>query len=99
VSALLQFSSPTAVQETPVRDPAITLFPNPAHDQLYIRGAGLTEHTRLFVTDVSGRRLTVPVHHISAGEFSMDMHALKSGCYFLHAVSDDRRQVVAFTKE
>jgi hypothetical protein len=64
------------------------IYPNPAHDRIYIKPGGFTNTSSLSITDVSGRQ----VYRIkdASSLTSIDVSGLKRGVYFVHILSGDK---------
>ncbi|MGI4866473.1 MAG: T9SS type A sorting domain-containing protein [Janthinobacterium lividum] len=70
----------------------LSLYPNPAHDQLTIAAAG----EEVQVSDLTGRVLQTTTLPASG---KLNVEALPAGTYLLRVSPDGHRQVLRFTKE
>ena len=98
VTALLQFSSPSGVQE-PGHSLRITAFPNPSHGTLQIRGNQPLHPARLVVTDLAGRILSAQDLSPGHAEVQIDLNAFAPGLYFLKITGENFHEVIPFVHE
>ncbi|MFI5202984.1 MAG: T9SS type A sorting domain-containing protein [Flavobacteriales bacterium] len=75
----------------------ITLWPNPSEGKFAIANLPAGAYIRLF--DVSGKEPRIPVRIIRDGnDARLDITAFPSGMYFLHVVSEGRKQVLRIVR-
>lgn len=78
---------PTAINEVPARQTAVTIFPNPAVNTAFIKASNTLDNVTVVVTDVAGRTIArYGMEHLQAG-VTMPV-TLKQGFYFLRLNSD-----------
>jgi hypothetical protein len=77
---------------------AIDIYPNPAHDELYITGPpALYEDTRTLVCNTLGQLMNVPITSANA-KTKLDVHELPPGMYYLYYQNGAVQQNAKFTK-
>jgi uncharacterized delta-60 repeat protein len=89
-------SSPESTSLTAVTA-ALNIFPNPAGQTLYIRGIDPGQKTTLVITDGAGRTVLTE-RPGSFAEWSLDIHLLTAGAYFLTVSTPVKRVTLPFVK-
>lgn len=86
---------PTSVKGTaPTAGTQPTIYPNPAHDKLYINGT----YSNVQVYDAMGRRTAVSLKN-SNGRTELDVAQLPAGIYHVVVPTDEGNQSHTFIKE
>ncbi|HYM20796.1 MAG TPA: T9SS type A sorting domain-containing protein [Candidatus Kapabacteria bacterium] len=83
-------------------DEHIGVYPNPATSQIVFEWNDVTAHSlSLMITDLSGKMLYNSISNTvaSSGAFSIDVHSLAGGTYFLHYNFDGTESVRKFVKQ
>lgn len=78
-------------------DSKLVVFPNPAHDKLYIKNLKGSATVEVEVWDVSGRK--VSVQELGAVKNSVDISTLSNGMYLLKIREKGRLELLRFVKE
>ena len=76
---------------------ALRIFPNPTAQTLHVVGIDPTQNTTLVVTDAGGR-VVLTVRPGSVADFSLDIHSLAAGAYFLTINTPEKRVTLPFVK-
>lgn len=96
VSILLKGPQPSSIFERNTAAAGLTLYPNPATDQVYIDIAVTDNRKSLPVTirDITGRVVSVQtlqtIRAAGAQKYTLDVSALKSGIYFAELSPGDK---------
>ena len=79
----------------------ITLYPNPATDQLQLSySAGLNGNVQTDILDMSGKTVHSSAYALSSGATqSIDVSALKPGVYHIRIRLNDTQKVMRFVKK
>lgn len=72
-------------------------WPNPTEGQLLLRGLSTTVPARIAILDAMGR--SVAGFTATGGSATIDLGALQSGVYWLHATEGNARQVLRIVKQ
>ncbi|MFP4060894.1 MAG: T9SS type A sorting domain-containing protein [Bacteroidales bacterium] len=82
-------SRPTSVSRAKKLNPAITFYPNPAHDILYWNIDNNNYHVSTFnIFDISGKIVNNPAR-FSHEKGEVDVSRLKQGIYFVRVIFED----------
>ena len=74
----------------------MTVYPNPAHDMMYVRASG--EITDIEVYDLSGRRL-LQMQPETEGEVQVPVAGLQAGTYMLMVRTEQEVKTTQFIKK
>lgn len=79
--------------------PNLTLFPNPARDELYVDFGIRNEETiDIEVTDINGQsRMTILQHQLT-NKLTLNTHTLPNGMYFIVVTKNDQKFAKKFFK-
>ena len=88
-------AAPVGIEDTGALS-AVILYPNPAQEQLFVRGA--TTNAALTLFDINGRSLSLPVRRTTEGH-SVDVSALRAGCYTLVLTTEQGSLREVFIKQ
>jgi len=75
----------------------LTISPNPAQALLTVHGLNPSGHTMLSVKDAIGRNV-LATKVTAQSEYTLDIHALPPGTYFLQIMDGKKQQTRAFQK-
>gem|GEM_PF-1806570 len=78
------------------RESQITLYPNPVKNSLTVNGLE-TSNTRVIVTDANGR--VMKQARISTAAYTLDIHTLTAGVYFIKVKNSKQSLSLKFVKE
>jgi uncharacterized delta-60 repeat protein len=76
---------------------AVTVYPNPVHSQLAIRGLDPGGRSSIFVKDASGKTVANATVN-GQSEYLMDVQQLAPGTYFLQVAGEKKRATLTFLK-
>lgn len=76
----------------------VTIYPNPANDQLFVNGLVQGELTTLVISDLAGKVLAAPTT-TTANSTSIALNQLANGIYFLQISSTKGNKTIKFVKE
>lgn len=97
--ALLEFATPppTAINSIYMNAVNLSVYPNPAHDVLYVELSGkYSSKASIYITDVAGR--VIQTVDVSADKFSVDVSRLAKGLYFLKFMDGEHTKTTRFNK-
>ena len=60
----------------------VSIYPNPAHDRLYVVGGNSTKKSKFRISDIVGRNYEVE-HYINDNGVELDVRSLPNGVYFI----------------
>ena len=75
----------------------LSLYPNPAHSQLTVRGLDAGGRTIIFVRDAAGKTVANATVN-SLSEYTLDIHQLAPGTYFLELRDETKHRTRTFVK-
>ena len=78
-----------------IQAPAVSIYPNPAKDKLYINSSG--NITSILIKDASGRIVVHP--NVFSGTDCIEISHLVKGVYFLSLTTKNQIQTLKFIKE
>lgn len=97
--ALLEFVTPppTAINGIYMNAVNLSVYPNPAHDVLYVELSGkYSSKASIYITDVAGR--VIETVDVSTDKFSIDVSRLAKGVYFLKFMDGEHTKTTRFNK-
>jgi len=86
----------TGIKENDVVD--ITVFPNPASNQLTVAGLPFNIVSRILITDISGKNMLTLTTQIDPQQ-KINISSLAKGIYFLQVITPLANKTIKFVKE
>ena len=81
-----------------VEEASVSLYPNPAHDYLYVSGQCIENYDRWEIYDLTGKRIQNGVCNRHDIELAIHIDSLQSGMYFLALISSNDSMLITTTK-
>lgn len=86
-----------AVGTSQVSQDGVALFPNPAHDQLFLHLDNKTTWNSYLISDLSGRILQQG--SLTSNQTSISLISLAQGSYIMKLMGQNRNQTIRFSKK
>ncbi|MBQ0111971.1 MAG: T9SS type A sorting domain-containing protein, partial [Bacteroidales bacterium] len=81
------------------RDVTLKLYPNPTQDNVVLNLDGIEKDSKIFLTDIQGRRIREYILKAEEKTLRIDMQDLESGAYYLRIVSDNFQRTEKIIKK
>jgi len=98
ISNIDDYESPSAIEETNTSIEKISVYPNPAHNQLTISNEQLVIES-IEITDITGKKLLNVIASEAKQSFNIDIANLENGVYLIKIKTTEARFVKRFVKE